>query len=215
MQRRQKTRAPVRRTAARALGPGVEHDEPRQILRLAAEAVGRPRADARPAKLLRAGVHHDLRGRVIEGVRVHGLHDGDVVRDLGEMRQQFGKLRAGLAVLFEFELRPQQRGVRRDERRAVALQQIGRRQFAVVLRQFRFVVEQFEMARPARLEQIDDALGLWFEVRLLRRHRIHRRRSPAALLHQRAERDAPETDAALLQEPATRNRRRVQSAIKM
>ena len=66
----------------------------------------------------------------------------------------------------------------------------------------RFVVEQFEMTRPARLEQIDDALGLRLEVRLLRQHRVQRRPSPAALLKQTSQRDGSKTDTALLQKPA-------------
>src|SRR5439155_27205601 len=47
-----------------SLAPARKHDEPRQVLRLAAEAVRDPRADAGPAELLAPGERQDLpRGR--------------------------------------------------------------------------------------------------------------------------------------------------------
>src|SRR5205807_4095101 len=48
--RRQETAAPVHRAAARAARPALQHDEPRQILRLAPDAVSDPRAHARPSE---------------------------------------------------------------------------------------------------------------------------------------------------------------------
>ena len=112
---------------------GAEDDEAGQVLRLAAQAVGRPRAEARPAELLRAGVHEDLRRRVVERVGDHRLDDRDVVDDLGQVRQQLRQLGPALAVLGELELRPEQRRVRVDERGAIALEQLRRRQRAVDL----------------------------------------------------------------------------------
>ena len=47
---------------------------------------------------MRAGIHQELAGRVIERVGHHRFHDRDVVHDLAEMRQQFGKLGSALAV---------------------------------------------------------------------------------------------------------------------
>ena len=88
------------------------------------------------------------------------------------VRQQFRQFRAALAVLGELELRPEQLRVRIDERGAIALEQIGRRQRAVELGELRLVVEQLQMARRAGHEEEDDALGLRREVRLLRRERI-------------------------------------------
>ena len=49
---RQEAAAPVRVAAAGALAAGAEDDEAGQVLRLAAQAVGHPRAHARPAELL-------------------------------------------------------------------------------------------------------------------------------------------------------------------
>ena len=38
--------------------------------------------------MLRAGAHQDLAGRVIERVRGHGFHDGNVVHNFGKVRQR-------------------------------------------------------------------------------------------------------------------------------
>ena len=46
-----------------------------------------------------------LTGRVVERVGNHGTHDGNVVDDVGEIRQQLRQLRAAFAVLRKFELR--------------------------------------------------------------------------------------------------------------
>ena len=76
------------------------------------------------------------------------------------MRQQLGELGAALAVFGELEFRSEQLRIRIDERRAIALQQIGGRQRAVEFGELRLVVEQLEVARRAGHEQEDDVLGL-------------------------------------------------------
>ena len=209
MNGRQETAAPVRRAAARAFLPGVEDDVGRQVLRLAAESVSAPRAEARPSELHRAGVHENLRRRVIKRIRVHRLYNGEVIDHSGEVRKQFGKLRAALAVFRELELRPEQRGIRIDERGAIALEQFGGRQLAVPLRQLRLVVEQLQMARRSGHEKINHPLRLRREMRPLRGERIHahvragaKKFSPA---HQRTQRDCPQPDAAILEEPPPRD----------
>jgi len=63
------------------------------------------------AKLLRAGVHENLARRMIEGLGVHGFDDGDVIRDLGEMREEFRKFCAGLAVPGKLKLWAEQGGL--------------------------------------------------------------------------------------------------------
>src|SRR5262249_20679847 len=64
-------------------------------------------------------------------------------------------------------------------------------------------VEQLEMARRARHEQVDDALRLRCEVRLLRGERIVDRAGVALATEKVRERHAAKTDTALLQKPAT------------
>ena len=87
-----------------------QHDERRQILVLAAQTVADPRAHARPAGLLAAGLDEGDGRIVIDGVGVDRLDDGDVVDDLGGVRQQFAEPGAGLAVLAEFERWTARRG---------------------------------------------------------------------------------------------------------
>ena len=77
-----------------------QHDERRQILVLAAQAVADPGAHAGPAGLLAAGLDERDGRIVIDGVGVASvLMMRDVVDDPGRVRQQFAEPRAGLAVL--------------------------------------------------------------------------------------------------------------------
>ena len=85
---RQKAAAPQRLAAVGPLPRLDQHDEARQILVLAAQAVRQPRAHARPAELRRAGVEEELRRRVVELVGAHRLDDRDVVDDRRQVRQQ-------------------------------------------------------------------------------------------------------------------------------
>ena len=93
----------------------------------------------------------------------------------GQMRQQLRQLGAALAVLGELELRPQQLRVRIDERGPIALEQLGRRQRAVELRELRLVVEQLQVARRPGHEQEDDVLRPRPNAAAAWRERIGRR----------------------------------------
>src|SRR2546427_178771 len=133
------------------------------------------------------------------------------------MRQKLGEFSSALAVFGELELGSEQRGVRIDERGAVAFDELFGRRFAVPFLQRRFVIEQFEVARRAGHEEVNDALGLGGELRLLRREwtRERRGRGPAIFTKERAERDGAEADAALLEEPAARDEFGVKAAVEM
>ena len=75
------------------------HDhERRQVLRLAAEAVGNPRADARPAGHLVAREQEGGGGIMVDGFGVDGLDDGEFIHDLRGVREQLADQRAALAV---------------------------------------------------------------------------------------------------------------------
>ena len=78
------------------------------VIGLAPETVGHPRADAGQTELLPTCVHQNLCRRVIEGSRDHALDDGDIIRDLCQVRQQIGKLRSRPAVPRKLELGSQQ-----------------------------------------------------------------------------------------------------------
>ena len=74
------------------------------------------------------------------------------------VRQQLRHPSPALAVLREVETRAEQSRIRIDKRRAVVFEQLRGRQRAVEFRELRLVVEQFEVARRARHEQVDDVL---------------------------------------------------------
>src|SRR4051812_27535466 len=79
--RGQKAGTPVRSAATRPFLSRAEYHVAGQILRFAAKAIRHPRTKAWPPKLLRTGVHEDLRGRMIESIRLHRLYDRNIVRD--------------------------------------------------------------------------------------------------------------------------------------
>src|SRR5439155_15537799 len=129
------------------------------------------------------------------------------------MRQKLGEFSSALAVFGELELGSEQRGVRIDERGPVAFDQLFGRRFAVPFLQRRFVIEQFEVARRAGHEEVNDALGFGGELRLLWRER--RGYGPAVFTKERAERDGAEADAAFLEEPPARDEFGLKAAVEM
>ena len=78
--------------AAAARRVGGHHDEPRQVLALAAQPVGDPRPHARTTLDRRAGVHHGVRGVVVDLVGVHRPDDAEVVGVAGGLRQEVADL---------------------------------------------------------------------------------------------------------------------------
>src|SRR5688572_2579000 len=120
---RKKTRTPVRSATARSLASGTKNHKTRQILRFRSQPVKSPRANARTPKLLRPRMHHNLRRGVIERIRVHRFHDGNVIRHFTELRQQLRKLSPTLSVFGKLKFRPEEFRLRIDERRAVILKQ--------------------------------------------------------------------------------------------
>jgi hypothetical protein len=109
IRRRQETAAPQAReerlVGVDRLRLREEHDEGRQVLVLAAEAVTEPRAHARASRLLEPRLDERNRGIVIDRLGVHRLDDGDVVDDLRRVRQELADPRARLPVLLEREQR--------------------------------------------------------------------------------------------------------------
>jgi len=76
-------------------------------------------------------VHEDLGRGVVERVGVQRFDDGDVVRHLRQVRQQLRQFGPALPVFGKLEFRPEERGIRVDERGPVAFQKVGWRQLAV------------------------------------------------------------------------------------
>ena len=132
MHRREKPAAPARLAAVGIVFAGEQHDEAGKVAVLATESVTEPRPQARSADDLVAGVHEDLRRRVVELRRPHRADDGDVVGDLGEIWEELRDLRPRLPVRFELERRREQLWLTLDEREALAPDELFRDVLAVV-----------------------------------------------------------------------------------
>ena len=71
--------------SARRNQPALQHDEPGQIVALAAQTVSHPSAHARPALESGAGVHEVIRGGVLGMIGDHRADDGHVVDASGHV----------------------------------------------------------------------------------------------------------------------------------
>ena len=139
------------------------HHKRGQILILAPQPVGDPRADRRPARQLKPGLKEGHGRVMVDLLGRQRLQDRPSVGVLGHVRQQFAEPRPGLPVLGKLK----QAG-RGGKRRLVGrhpgqplpppdgIRQILAPHFG----QIRLVVEQIELRRPSVLEQRNHALGL-------------------------------------------------------
>ena len=153
-----------------------QHDVRGHTAVFAAQSIGKPRADARASRLLRTCLDEGHGGVVIDGFRVDGFHDADVVGNACGMRQQFAEPSSVLAVLGKLEHGRDAGEIllsTRHARNALAVSDGCGQFLAVMVFQFGLVVEQINVRRPAGLKQVDHALGLGRKVQ--KRHR------PAAL----------------------------------
>ena len=91
----------------------------------------------------------------------------DLVGHLAEVLQRRPQHRARLPVLRKLELRPEHRRVRLDEGVALVADDRWRQRLALESGQLGLGVEQFELARCAGHEQVDDGLRRGLEVRNL------------------------------------------------
>ncbi len=121
-----------------------------------------------------AGLHQQLRRRVVELVGAHRLDETQIVDLSFQVRQPIGDPGAVLAGLMEGILGTQQLGHATDEGKALAGQVRLRTVRAVEARQHRLVFEQFQLAgRPAHV-QVDHAPHLGRELRRQQRERSRR-----------------------------------------
>ncbi len=175
----EKSAGPERRAATRTARTRLQHHEARQVVSLAADAVGDPGAHAGPARSHRSGIGEQLRRTVIEILRGNATHHRQIVGNRSDVRHQFRKPEAVTAVLLEFSPGGEQlrrllrKGVHEGE--ALAFQQRFRGRLAVPFLQFRLVIEQLELARCSGHEEIDDPVDPRRKVARLRRgHRAAR-----------------------------------------
>ena len=83
---REEAAAPARLATVRIVLARQEHHERRQV-RVLAQAVTEPRTQAGTADHLVAGVHEDLRRRVVELRRLHRADERDLVGELRQIRE--------------------------------------------------------------------------------------------------------------------------------
>ena len=185
---------------------GVQHDERRQVLVGATEAVGEPGAEGGLARDHVARVREHVRRLVVDRLGVHRPDDRDVIHHLGGVRQDLGHPGARLAMLLE--------GVgRRRHGEALlagghagdALTVADRRGEVLVeaVRELRLVVEGLELRGRADHREVDAALGFGGEVDSRRQTRggCARGESAAdAAGEQRAEGDAAQAHRVLAEE---------------
>ncbi len=105
---------------------------------------------------------------MIECVRLHRAHNGDVIDYLCHVWQQFRQLCRALTVLGEFELGTQKCSIGFNECGAIALNQIGRWPRTVAFCEFGLVVKHLQLAGSSGHEQIDDSFDFAGKMRLLR-----------------------------------------------
>ena len=149
-----------------------EHDEPRQVLILAPQAVDQPRAHRRPAGNRRAGVHEGVGRIVVDGLGLHRADDAEIVGDRADVREQlqiscpllpnFWKANCGAK---QVSLAPWSWAM------GWPLVNDSGMGWPWSCGQLGLVVEGFQVRRPAGLVQPDHPLGLGGEV-----ERIHARR---------------------------------------
>ena len=169
--RRQEARAPepLEETLIGILAaPLREHDdEARQFVGLRAEAVAEPGTERRPPRLLRAGLEKRDRGVVVDRLGVHRPHETELVDDPAGVRQEFADQRARFTARLEAILRRDHGEAllaARHPREPLAIaDRIG--QLAAVPRdEPRLRIEQLDLRRAARLEEVDHPLGPRREV---------------------------------------------------
>jgi len=154
----------------KAAGPklGKPHGTPRtedhvtgQILRLAAEAVQHPRAEAGAGRRDGAVVHQEQGGAVVGVVGVHRADDAEVVDVPGRVRQQLADRQAALAA-----------GLKLVRHRHAAAGGIFRAEIDFLrplpreLVESRLGIEKVPLKRPAVHEELNDPFGTGLKMGL-------------------------------------------------
>ena len=150
---------------ARRTTSGKQHNVTWQIGVLRPKSPRDPRTLRWISKPWKTGVNNELGRRVVELVRRHRFHEANVVNHLGKLRQTIRDPGPALPVLLEGELRAQQLGSTLNERKALSGQILLRTIQTIQLLQFRFVIEQLELARGSGHVQENDALRLRRKLR--------------------------------------------------
>ena len=165
----QEATAPDVGTAHQVLLAGAQHDKGGQVLGLAAEPVGDPRAHRGPPVARGTGAEEELRRSVVEVLGLQGVDQGQVVHDACHVREDLGHPDSRLAVSTKVALRAEQLGPLLGELlhecEALAVQEGVRGRLAVEFPELGTPEPSLELAGSARHEQVYDTLGLGREMR--------------------------------------------------
>ena len=121
---------------------------------------------------------------MVELVSVHRVNQAEVVSNRLQMRNRIRKQHARFAARLESTRRAEQLGRARRERETLSFEILLRAIFAVVLDQFRLVVEQVQVRRRTGQVQVDHLFRFGGEVRRANGQRICivQRASPGRLI---------------------------------
>jgi hypothetical protein len=208
--RRQKATSPVSRLERLPATAARQHDEGRQITIVTAEPIGEPRAHGRTSRLLVPRGEKGDRGIVIDRIGVHRAHEGAVIDDLRQVRQQLGDVHARLPVLLKLEGRTDAKKIllpAGHRGNALPLAHAVRQVLSGHFGELRLRIEKIEMRWRTGHEEVNDPFRLGSEVQPPQSPRdlwtIARLERKEAWIEQRSQRQRPETGGALLQESAS------------
>ena len=173
-----------------------QHDEGREVLVLAAEPVGDPRAHGRLPAEAAAGVDVVAGGGVVDGLRLQAVVDAELVRHLRQVDPLVGHGDAGLAVPLEAVRRLHE--VAFSGRHGGGELVLPLEDLHVPVREGRLGVERVDVAGAALHEQLNDGLGLRGVVGVLGRGRTGR----GVPLQERGQRKRSETETGVAKQTA-------------
>ena len=140
-------------------------DEVGQVLIGGTKTVGKPGSNAGTTGNLGAGLHEGDTRAMVNCLGIHGIDHRDVIGNARSVWEQFAHPGSALSVLGELVGRPDERKARLvagHAGEALTLANRFRKFLAVFPVEAWFMVEQVDLRRTTSLEEINDALGLWF-----------------------------------------------------
>jgi len=148
---------------------GDQHDKARQVGILAAEAIGNPTAQARPASPGAARIHQEFGRCMVELIGVHTPHQAEFVGNPVQMRNRVGEFHPALTAAFPLPSRAQQFGGSTGEGELLARNGLSRTVFTIPPEQFRLVIIEIEVWRRPGQVNHNHPLGprreLWWPHR--------------------------------------------------
>ena len=105
---------------------------------------------------------------MIEGVGFHAFHNGDVIDDFRQMRQDFRDFCPAFPMFCKFKFRAEELRIRINKRGPIPFQQVHGGQLTVEFAQHRFIIKELQVAGASPHKQEDDIFCLGRMVGLMR-----------------------------------------------